>query len=379
MLIAVAMGLALAGIGPVSAASSVDAVRAPAASTVVLPPGFTQVLVATDFWAPTLMAWAPDGRLFFSTQDGQVRIVQDGVLLTKPFLKLKNVDYLPEVGMLGIAFDPAFATNHYVYVYYTSTTKLPHDQVSRFVANGNVAVAGSETVIWSGAGPLHDGYHVGGQIGFGIDGKLYIAQGDNDYGPNAQDLTTTFGKILRINSDGTIPTDDPFYTTTTGDARAIWAYGLRNPYTWAFRPGRSLMMIDDVGANTWEEIDRGHAGANYGWPITEGPTTDPQFVAPAYAYLHVETPGGECAIIGGAFYNPPVYTYPAQYKGMYFFADHCAGWIKTFNPTTGTINDFMTGGTQPVSLTVGPDGNIYYMSHPNRGYASLYKIVPASQ
>jgi len=341
---------------------------------VTLPAGFEQDLVATGFYGTTLMTWAPDGRLFFSVQSGKIRIVENGVLVPKAFLSLSNASKnVTEVGMLGIAFDPAFATNHFVYVYYTNSVPVQHNQVSRFVARGDVAVKASETVIWSGA-PTHDNYHAGGEIGFGADGKLYIAQGDSDVGAAAQSMQSTFGKILRINSDGTIPTDNPFYNTTTGAAQAIWALGLRNPYTWAFRPTDGLMLIDDVGANTWEEIDQGQAGANYGWPATEGPTSDPQFVSPVYAYQHVETPTGECAIIGGGFYDPANFTFPQQYWDKYFFMDHCAGWIKTFDPATGTVSDFMSGGVKPTSLTVGPDGAVYYLSHP-AGFASLYKIV----
>jgi glucose/arabinose dehydrogenase len=373
--LAAAAALLCAGLAlPGTAAASTRAAR-PSPTDVVLPPGFQQVLVATGFYDPTLMTWAPDGRLFFSLQKGAIRIVKNGVLLTKPFLRLTNVaQKLAEGGMLGIAFDPNFATNHYVYVYYTNANPIVHDQVSRFVAKGDVAVLSSETVIWSGD-QVHDGYHLSGEIAFGSDGKLYIAQGDNDIGKNAQNLTNTWGKILRINPDGTIPTDNPFYNSTTGPAQAIWAYGLRNPYTWAFRPGDNLMMIDDVGANTWEEVDQGAAGANYGWPATEGPTTDPRFVAPVYVYQHVETPTGECAVIGGAFYDPPVDTFPDSYRDKYFFMDHCAGWIRTYDPATGTVDDFMTGAVKPTNLTFGPDGSLYYLSFP-RGIASLYKIVP---
>src|SRR5437867_3801615 len=111
-------------------------------------------------------------------------------------------------------------------------------------------------------------------------------------------LKNLLGKMLRINADGTIPTDNPFFNSTTGNNRAIWALGLRNPFTFAFQPVTGRMFINDVGQNVWEEIDDGIAGANYGWPTTEGPTTDPRFKTPLYAYQHT---GGACAITGGAF------------------------------------------------------------------------------
>ena len=113
--------------------------------------------------------------------------------------------------------------------------------------------------------------HNGGAIHFGPDGKLYIAVGENANGANSQSLNTLLGKMLRINPDGSIPTDNPYYYQTTGINRAIWAIGLRNPFTFAFQPGTGMMYIDDVGENTWEEIDQGVAGSNYGWPATEGP------------------------------------------------------------------------------------------------------------
>ena len=126
--------------------------------------------------------------------------------------------------------------------------------------------------------------HNGGALAFGPDGKLYAAVGENANGANAQTLANLHGKMLRLNSDGTIPTDNPFYTTATGRNRAIWALGLRNPFTFAFNPNGPEMFINDVGQNTWEEINDGRAGANYGWPTTEGATSDPRFVSPRYAY-----------------------------------------------------------------------------------------------
>ena len=138
-----------------------------------------------------------------------------------------------ERGLLGIAFDPNFASNHFVYVYYTATSPTVHNRVSRFIANGDVAVPGSESVILE-LNPLSDATnHNGGAIHFGLDGKLYIGVGENANGANAQTLSNLLGKMLRINPDGSIPSDNPFFTTASGDNRAIWALGLRNPFTFA--------------------------------------------------------------------------------------------------------------------------------------------------
>ena len=175
------------------------------------------------------------------------------------------------------------------------------------------------------------------------------------------------GKILRINSDGSIPTDNPFYNTASGNNRAIWALGLRNPFTFGFQPGTGRLFIDDVGESTWEEIDDGIAGANYGWPTTEGPTNNPAFVSPIYYYGHGSTDTTGCAIVGGTFYNPSNSQFPSSYTGKYFFSDLCSGWIRVFDPVAGTASGFATGIDTPVDLDVGPDGALYYVARGSNG------------
>ena len=130
--------------------------------------------------------------------------------------------------------------------------------------------------------------HNGGGIHFGGDGKLYVGVGENANGANSQTLDNLLGKVLRINSDGSIPTDNPFFGTATGENRLIWALGLRNPFTFAFQPGTGRLFINDVGQSTWEEINDGVAGANYGWPNEEGPTSppDPTYTDPIFFYAH---------------------------------------------------------------------------------------------
>jgi glucose/arabinose dehydrogenase len=203
-----------------------------------LPSGFFETLVASGLRGPTAMQFAPDGRLFVCEQSGSVRVIKDGVLLTAPFVTL-NVNDEGERGLLGIAFDPNFAVNQYVYLYYTATSPAVHNRVSRFTANGNVAVAGSESIVLELDNLSSASIHNAGALGFGPDGKLYIGVGDNADGSNAQTVTNLFGKILRINKDGTIPTDNPFYSQAGGRNRAIWSLGLRNPFTFAFNPGGS--------------------------------------------------------------------------------------------------------------------------------------------
>ncbi len=116
--------------------------------------------------------------------------------------------------------------------------------------------------------------HQGGAIHFGKDGKLYLALGEQTAGAPAQAMDSLLGKLLRINPDGSIPEDNPFYRKAQGKYRAIWALGLRNPFTFAVQPETGRIFINDVGQSAWEEIDEGFPGANYGWPASEGLTSD---------------------------------------------------------------------------------------------------------
>jgi len=332
-----------------------------------LPAGFAEALVASGLSNPTAMQFAPDGRLFVCEQGGRLRVIKNGTLLSTPFLTV-TVSASGERGLLGVAFDPAFTTNHYVYVYYTATSPTIHNRISRFTANGDVAVAGSEAVILELDNLSSATNHNGGALAFGLDGKLYASVGENANPSNSQTLGNLLGKMLRLNADGTIPTDNPFYTTASGKNRAIWALGLRNPFTFAIHPSSGAIMINDVGETSWEEINNGVAGANYGWPTTEGYSNDPRFVTPRYAYGHGS---GNCAITGGTFYAPLTAQFPSSYVNDYFFADYCVGSIRTRDSSTGAVASFATGISYPVDLKVGDDGSLYYLG---RGSGAVYRI-----
>lgn len=234
-----------------------------------LPAGFTEAVIANGISNPMAMEIAPDGRVFVAEQGGRLRVIENGNLLSTPFLSL-NVNSSGERGLLGVAFDPNFATNHFVFVYYTTASSPIHNRVSRFTANGNVVVPGSEQILLDLNNLSSATNHNGGAIHFGLGGKLYIGVGENANSANSQTLGNLLGKLLRINSDGTIPNDNPFFNTASGVNRAIWALGLRNPFTFAVQPSTDRIFIDDVGQNTWEEINDGIAGSNYGWPNSEG-------------------------------------------------------------------------------------------------------------
>jgi glucose/arabinose dehydrogenase len=342
-------------------------------SAATVPSGFVDETFVSGLSNPTAMEFAPDGRLFVTQQGGQLRVIKNGALLSTPFLTV-TVNSSGERGLLGVTFDPAFATNNFVYVYYTATSPAIHNRISRFTANGDVAVAGSEVQLVNLENLSSATNHNGGAIHFGPDGKLYAAVGENANGSNAQTLANRLGKMLRVNADGTIPTDNPFFNTAAGNNRQIWALGLRNPFTFTFQRTTGRMFINDVGEVTWEEINDGIGGSNYGWPTTEGPTTDPRFRAPLFAYRHSNgTPTG-CAITGGAFYNPVTTTFPSSFTGKYFYADFCSGFIRVFDPAAGTDAAFATGVSSPVDLKVHSDGSLYYLA---RGNGTVGRVRPS--
>jgi glucose/arabinose dehydrogenase len=274
-----AVGAALVAVGLLVLMLVVILPVGPARGASNLPPGFTDdSQVVSGLTNPTDMEFAPDGRLFVAEQAGRIRIAKppDGTLTT--FLNISTkVDSSGERGLQALTFDPNFSTNHYLYLQYTrkatSTTPV-HNRVVRVTASGDKVVSGSEKLIFKLGNQTTD-HHMGGAIDFGTDGKLYISTGDNETPNKAQKLTNLFGKMLRINKDGTIPTDNPFYSAASGNNRAIWALGLRNPFKFAVKPGTSTIFINDVGEDTWEEINQLQKGANYGWPVHEGEAKDP--------------------------------------------------------------------------------------------------------
>ena len=308
-----------------------------------LPTGFTEAAVATGLSSPTAMEFAPDGRLFVLEQAGNVELVRpDGTTWTALHL---NVDSQGERGLLGIAFDPAFASNHFVYLYYTNPgaggapwATGEHNQLSRFTVNDSdptrpIFMNEAPILDWDNLSAATN--HNGGAIHFGLDGMLYADAGDNvqtfTQGGNtyrvSQTLSNLLGKQLRIDvgafnrgvatrDDTTvghlIPADNPFVGTAPGINQLIYALGLRNPFTFAVQPGTGTIFINDVGENTWEEIDQSVPGANFGWSggNTDGfghssPPGPGVYHDPLLAYNHSGGPaGGGIAIVGGHLLRP---------------------------------------------------------------------------
>jgi putative heme-binding domain-containing protein len=326
--------------------------------TIALPKEFKADLVATGLTGATALEIAADGRIFVCEQTGTLRVVKNGKLLPAPFVKLP-VDSAWERGLIGVTVAPDFPKTPHVFVCCVAAKPYPHHVVSRFAAEGDVAKPGSEKILLEGddqtklGGDVPAG-HQGGAIHFGKDGKLYIAIGDQTAGKPAQDLHSLQGKLLRINPDGTVPDDNPFVSKTTGKYRAIWALGLRNPFTFAVQAETGRIFINDVGGQA-EEINEGVAGGNYGWPTVEhGPTGDPRFRGPIHHY--------PTACVIGAAFCPKSSRWPKEYRGQYFFGDFNHGWIKTLDPANPAVaKPFATGLRRPVDLRFAPDGSLYVL------------------
>jgi glucose/arabinose dehydrogenase len=372
--------------------SSIFVLWRPASGAANVLPGFQDSEFVTGLQQPTAMEFAPDGRLFVAEIGGAIRVVQsDGTLNPVPFVTIPDVDARGNRGVQGLTFDPDFSTNHFVYVHYTqkgSDGKPSHNRIVRFTADGDVAAEEDGTPKMVSIFELDNlgrsKQHNGGHIHFNDedgDHKLYIPVGDNKrnkFPPflKTMKLTNLFGKVLRINADGSIPSDNPFYNETTGKYKAIYARGFRNPFSFAVEQGtgegRDSIYINDVGEQTWEEINDLRAGANYGWPRHEGYQGGDRFERPIFAYRHDtldNTPPATsgCAITAGTFYHALADAsayFPAEYEGDYFFADLCNGWIRKLEHLDSgdvSASGFATGVRGPVDLKVGPDGGLYYL------------------
>lgn len=315
-----------------------------------LPAGFIKTVVASGLDVSFLTA-VNDGRLFVNEKHGTVRVIKDDVLLPAPLLDISSqVESAVERGLLGIAVDPNFIVNGYLYLFHND--KDNHAYISRFTVKGDVADPASVKKIFD-LGVHGAPYHHGGDLQFGPDGKLYFTQGNGagylgDAGTVSQNKNDLLGSIMRINPDGTIPADNPFYATNGGDARAVWTYGNRNTFNVRFQPGTGLVYFSDVmDNNVDDEINEGKAGGNYGYGGGSG-TIEPLVTYGA----------GGAAQIGGAWYAAT--QFPTEYRGLFFFGNSGNGNLKTIDPKTHKVTTFdaLTNDC-PISLDVGAQGALY--------------------
>jgi len=351
-------------------------------------------LVASGLDDPLdLQAPPGDSRLFVVEQPGRIRIVRDGNLLPQPFLDLsRSILGGFERGLLGLAFHPDYAANGRFFVNYTDgrgDTRIAEFRVS---SDPDRADPGSERLVLGVAQPFQN--HNGGGLAFGPDGYLYAGLGDGGSGgdpfDNAQNLGVPLGKMLRLDVDGAlpfaIPPDNPF-ASEPGVFPAIWAYGLRNPWRFAFDAETGDLYIADVGQELIEEIDVGFAqgggGENYGWNVTEGSlcfspssgcSTD-GITMPVLEYDH----GDGCSVTGGYVYRGSALS---GLQGVYFYSDFCTPFVRSFRLAGGRATE-ATDWTAQVDpegrlegvLSFGTDasGELYILDRSG----SVYRVVPA--
>jgi glucose/arabinose dehydrogenase len=359
-----------------------------------LPVGFENVQVLNGITDPDGFAFSPDGRMFISERvTGRLLVAhfntstQSWELNEEPFFVFdtpKDPQGNPQAhrsaGLRDIAFDPNFGQNGYLYAFYMKD-ELLHNRVVRLRANpANPDMAdltfgdgGEELLIEL---PFNDdissGSHNGGALEFGNDSLLYITTGDGWEGDHpgdpVQSLETFTGKVFRINADGTIPENNPFYNDTTGDYRAIYALGLRNPYSMSRHPDTGVLYINEVRGLNKDQIYIVEGGANYQHEGTGiGTTRNP------WAY------GGDAGgqiITGGAWYPSSGGPFPAEYGGVYFVAlwgdnNSLEGQINYVQSNQNTtVRAFETNvgvvgnnglHVKPAITRIGPEGNLYYL------------------
>lgn len=297
-----------------------------------------------------------------------------------------------ENGLLGMAFHPEYATNGRFYLYYTTTPGL-HSQVSEFRSAGALATTADPNterhiIFVEQRATDEPGRHRAGMLQFGPDGYLYVALGDGGMGDrSAQELDRHQGSILRIDVDGgdpyAVPPDNPF--VAGGGLPEIWVYGLRNPWRFAIDPIEGLIYIADVGQSEREEINvspLNRGGVNYGWPNFEGsrcylPSAGCEMDPGELPVLEYSHEGGECSVTGGYVYRG---TAMPELAGHYFYADWCAGFIRSLRYQDGRVTeerdwseDIAEVGRLMIS-SFGIDGDGELLVVDSNG--ALYRVVP---
>jgi glucose/arabinose dehydrogenase len=351
-------------------------------------------LVQGGFSSPVFVTHAGDNRLFVVERTGRIKIVSGGQVLPTPFLDVSSLvtTATAEQGLLGLAFDPAYATNGRFYVMWTANgaagtnTSLRDNVVSRFVRTStdpNRADVSSRTDLLKIADPYNN--HNGGMLAF-WGGLLYVGTGDGGSGGdpagNAQNTGVLLGKLLRIDpntgSPYGIPPGNPF-ATQPGARPEIWAHGLRNPWRFSFDRANGDLYIADVGQNTWEEVNlqRNSAGGgqNYGWDRMEGnhcfePASgcdQTGLVLPIAEYSHSEG----CSVTGGYVYRGAS---APSLNGKYVFGDYCSGliWSLTENAGTWTRGPLLDTTYGISSFGEDKDGELYVVDH---GGGGIYRLT----
>lgn len=319
------------------------------------PDGYAVQTIATGLTAAATFEILPDGRVLICEQTGTLRIVSHGRLQDEPALEV-DVERNRERGLLGVAAHPNFHQTPYIYICRVRQQPYTHHVISRWTMEGDKVDPTSEVVLLEGdnqgrMGGSDPASAQGGSMHFGPDGCLYISIGEQTASSPAPNINSLLGKILRINADGTIPEDNPFYGQAQGKYRSVWAKGLRNPYSFAIRPGTNDLYVTDVGGR-FEEINVVKAGSDMGWPSFDHGPTNQNFVSPIHYYQR--------SCVCGAAFAPS--TWPAEYRDKFFFADFVQGWIRVLDPENPQqFQTFAEGLRRPVDMRFGPDGRLYIL------------------
>ncbi|MDH3277020.1 MAG: PQQ-dependent sugar dehydrogenase [Nitrosopumilus sp.] len=333
--------------------------------------------IAENLDIPWSITWTPDGTIFFTERNGNLRVIQDGIILEKPALSLEVGGV--EGGLLGITLDPNYSENHYIYLYYTYNNFLEtKNKVVRYIESNLVLSEDKVLIEDIPGGPFHDG----GRIKFGPDGKLYITTGDAGKAELAQDKNSFAGKILRVNSDGSIPSDNPISDSP------IYSYGHRNPQGLDWDELGNLVATEH-GPSGWhgvahDEINVIIPGANYGWPDIIGSETMEGLVTPI-----LNTGDDTWAPSGAEFYDGDKFP---QWSGKFFVATlrgshlHIIDFDLENNKVISDQKLFEGDFGRLRDVTTGPDGYLYVLTSNQDGRGApeinddrILRIVPLNE
>jgi glucose/arabinose dehydrogenase len=325
-----------------------------------------------------------DPRLFIVEQPGRIRIVENGKLISKPFLDITDkVGFGGERGLLSVAFHPLYRSNGFLFVDYTD--KHGDTRIERYTVSSDPNAVDPATAKLILAIDQPYANHNGGLVMFGPDGMLYIGMGDGgsqrDPHGNGQNPNVLLGKLLRINIDRgdpySIPSANPY--AKGGGRGEIWALGLRNPWRFAFDKPSGMLFIADVGQDKYEEINVAPAntpGVNYGWSEMDGPDCFKSpacnknlFQKPAFTYTH---DGGLCSIIGGSVYRGRAIP---ELVGHFLYSDYCDSGVRSVHIENNRVAEpqqWIDGGLGNI-VSFGEDsrGELYICSSNGR----VYRII----
>lgn len=365
-------------------------------------PRFSVESVISGLNGPTAFTFLPDGRIVFVEQSGLVRTARDGALLETPLLDLHDiVNSYPDRGLTGIAVDPDFARNDFLYLSYAydppGSTQDSDEQrsyrVARYTFVDDHIDRASEAILLESPPAVKRG-HIAGALRFAPDDALFISMGDGvnqfQVSEQPQNLDSLNGKILRMDRTGAGLPDNPFFDPNAPRSvrSRVWAFGLREPFRFAIHPRTGIPYVGNVGFHYHESIARATPGANFGWPCIDGViphrrarftpicnTLDYATIEPSDVnYPHLRT---QAAVIGGDFNFGDAL--PADTRGDFFFGDYIRGWVRRAELGSDgrivRVLPVLTNVGNLVDMQFGPDGNLYVLSY---GGGSLSRITASS-